>query len=214
MQPLSELFSVWVTTRAAGITSYLLLFVSTAAGLLMSSKLSGKKQAVILAVHQWTGWFGFLFGMVHGMVLLFDEYVGYSALELAVPFASDNHRWLTGIGTLSLYISGLLIASSDLMKKLGRKVWRAIHLLAFASYGMALLHGVLIGTDSKNGAISGMYVVTGITVAALLAYRIYAFRLKSVSLDARVAPVVPVVPVAPVIEYIPPSDTNRIRLQK
>jgi Predicted ferric reductase len=230
MQQLSEYFSVWATTRAAGITSYLLLFVSTAAGLLMSGKLSRKNQAVILAVHQWTGWFGFLFGMMHGMVLLFDEYVGYSAAELAIPFASDDHRWLAGLGTLSLYISAILIASSDLMKRLGRKVWRAIHFLAFAGYGMALLHGALIGTDSKDAAISGMYAVTGMTVAVLLAYRIYASRLKSGrsvkakgqpnGREGRMPKAAPAAsasleaPIAPVIEYLPPSETNRIRLRK
>ncbi|THF79903.1 ferric reductase-like transmembrane domain-containing protein [Cohnella fermenti] len=180
MQPLYETFNVWTTTRAAGLTAYVLLFVSTAAGLLMSGKLSGRKsQAIILAVHQWAGWFGFLFGAMHGAVLLFDDYVGYSAAELLIPFAASDHRWLTGLGTLSLYVSVVLIASSDAMKKLGRKLWRTIHFLAFAGYGMALLHGALLGTDAGSNAIGGMYAVTGMTVAALLAYRIYSARLAS-----------------------------------
>lgn len=222
MSQLSELFSVWITTRAGGLTSYLLLFVSTAAGLLMSGKLSGRKsQAAILAVHQWAGWFGFLFGLMHGMVLLFDRYVGYSAVELAVPFASDDHRWLNGIGTLSLYISAILIASSDLMKRLGRRLWRAIHFLAFAGYGMALAHGILLGTDTRNAGIAAMYATTGLIVVGLLVYRIYSAMRKPQASpshskggkaerpprdygDGRTV----------AIEYIPPAETNRIRLDK
>jgi len=179
MRTLSDLLTVWTTTRAAGITSYLLLYASTVAGLLVSSKMASKRaKAAILGVHQWSGWFGFLFGAMHGMVLLFDRYVGYSAFELAVPFASDDHRYLNGIGTLTLYISGLLILSSDLMKKLGKRVWRAIHFLAFAGYGLALLHGLLLGTDSRQGWMLAMYALTAASVLLLAAVRIYGARRK------------------------------------
>ncbi len=189
MRTLSDLLTVWTTTRAAGITSYLLLYVSTVAGLLVSSKMASKRaKAAILGVHQWSGWFGFLFGAMHGMVLLFDRYVGYSAFELAVPFASNDHRYLNGIGTLTLYISGLLILSSDLMKKLGKRVWRAIHFLAFAGYGLALLHGLLLGTDSRQGWMLAMYALTAASVLLLTAVRIYGARQKK-----------------PSPEYIPPS---------
>lgn len=182
MRTLSDLLTVWTTTRAAGITSYLLLYASTVAGLLVSSKMASKRaKAAILGVHQWSGWFGFLFGAMHGMVLLFDRYVGYSAFELAVPFASNDHRYLNGIGTLTLYISGLLILSSDLMKKLGKRVWRAIHFLAFAGYGLALLHGLLLGTDSRQGWMLAMYASTAASVLLLVAVRIYGARRKSPS---------------------------------
>ena len=193
MRTLSDLLTVWTTTRAAGITSYLLLYTSTVAGLLVSSKMASKRaKAAILGVHQWSGWFGFLFGAMHGMVLLFDRYVGYSAFELAVPFASNDHRYLNGIGTLTLYISGLLILSSDLMKKLGKRVWRAIHFLAFAGYGLALCHGLLLGTDSRQGWMLAIYALTAASVLLLSCVRIYGARRKS-----------------PSPEYIPPSGVAK-----
>ncbi|WP_051317965.1 ferric reductase-like transmembrane domain-containing protein [Cohnella thermotolerans] len=177
MHALSDWLTVWATTRAAGMTSYLLLFASTVAGLLTSGRLAGKKRkAALLAAHQWTGWFGFLFGALHGMVLVFDRYVGYSPFELLVPFASDDHRLLTGLGTLTFYISALLILSSDLIKQWGKRVWRAIHFLAFAGFGMALLHGFALGTDTRDGGVKTLYIVTGIVVAGLTVYRIYDSR--------------------------------------
>ncbi|MBB6735029.1 ferric reductase-like transmembrane domain-containing protein [Cohnella zeiphila] len=197
MRELSDVLSVWATTRAAGMTSYLLLFASTLAGLLMTGGMSGKRKAVLLAVHQWSGWFGFLFGLTHGIVLLFDKYVGYSPFELLIPFASDDHRFLNGLGTLTLYVCVVLIASSDLMKRLGRKTWRAIHFLAFAGFGMGWLHGFALGTDSAVGWVRLLYIGTGAAVVALTAVRIYRARAKRRNVD-----------------YIPPASSRPPRLER
>ncbi|WP_419882958.1 hypothetical protein ACN6MY_04715 [Peribacillus sp. B-H-3] len=66
--------------------------------------------------HQSTGWFGLLFGMVHGLVLIFDNTESLSLLEVFVPFASSSHRVSMGIGILALYSLLLLILTSDMMK--------------------------------------------------------------------------------------------------
>lgn len=198
MHQLSEYLTVWITTRAAGMTSYLLLFLSTAAGLAISGRMAGKRaKAVTLAVHQWGGWFGFLFGAMHGMVLVFDKYVGYSPFELLIPFASHDHRLLNGFGTLAFYIAGLLILSSDLMKKLGKKAWRTIHFLAFAGFGLAALHGFAIGTDSKVGWIRALYAATVGIVVLMTVYRVYAARARRTK-----------------AEYIPPAAVKPIELRR
>jgi Predicted ferric reductase len=169
-----DAFSVWTTTRASGMTSYLFLFLSTVAGIMMGSRLiNNKAKPIVLNVHQTAGWFGFLFGMIHGSVLLFDDYVGYSLSELLIPFTADSHPILTGLGTLSFYTAFLVILSSDLMKKLGRKVWKLTHLLAFPGYFMSLVHGLLIGSDSQYPWAQAMYGTTGIMVGALTGYRMY-----------------------------------------
>ncbi len=180
MNELADTLSVWTTTRAAGMTAYLLLFVSTAAGMMMSLKmLNGKPKAAMLAAHQWSGWFGFLFSFVHGGVLLFDSYVGFSLYELLIPFASDSNRLLTGFGTLAFYCTLLLLLSSDFIKKLGRKTWRAIHFLAFPAFFLALAHGLLMGTDSQQGWAYGMYIATGGLMIIFTGLRIAAVKLEN-----------------------------------
>lgn len=176
---ISQILSVWVTTRAAGLTSYMLLFASVAAGLLQGGAWArGPVKAKLNMVHQWCGWFGLLFGMVHGLVLLFDRYVGYSLADLLIPFKASGDRLWMGLGILSLYLLLLLIISSDLMKKLGKKAWRFIHFLAMPTYLMALVHGVMLGTDSRQAPVIVLYAVTGVTVLILLVNRIAASRRK------------------------------------
>jgi sulfoxide reductase heme-binding subunit YedZ len=174
-----DVLTVWATTRAAGITSYLLLFLSTAVGIIVSLKmLNSRQKSVLLTIHQSSGWFGFLFGMLHGSVLLFDQYVGYTPSELLVPFTSHSHPILIGLGTLSFYSVLILIVSSDMIKTLGKKAWRAIHFLAFPGFFMGLAHGFLLGSDTPNTWVKMMYMATAGIIVILTVARIAAIKFE------------------------------------
>ncbi|WPP39431.1 ferric reductase-like transmembrane domain-containing protein [Paenibacillus hunanensis] len=174
---IGQYLSVWYTSRAAGLTAYLLLFVAVSAGLLQGSSFAkGKRKAVVSLIHQWCGWFGLLFGMVHGLVLMFDDYIHYSIWNILIPFTAPYKPVLTGLGTITLYLFLIIMLSSDMMKKVGKKVWRAIHFLALPTYGMALMHGMLLGTDVKSTPIFWMYIVTATITFVLLFARIFLFK--------------------------------------
>ncbi|WP_025727042.1 ferric reductase-like transmembrane domain-containing protein [Heyndrickxia ginsengihumi] len=161
---------VWTVSRAAGITSYLLLFVSVMTG--MSAHyhfMKAKTKARMNLIHQSTGWFGMLFGMTHGLILIFSTYQSFSILEVIIPFASKTHPLLIGIGTLALYVMIILIVTSDYMKVLGRKTWKTIHFLAFPAFISAFFHSVLLGPDSHYPFMMFLYCLTAIiTVVALI----------------------------------------------
>ncbi|MBS5912601.1 MAG: ferric reductase [Paenibacillus macerans] len=178
MSSFLDAFNVWSTTRAAGLIRYLLLFVSTAAGLMMGLKLAkGRTTSLLLAVHESSGWSGFLFGRIHGGVLLFDKYVGYSLTGLLVPFTATTHPIVTGLGTIAFYIALLLILTSDGIKRIGKKAWRTIHFLAFPGFFLALVHGLFIGTDSQYLWAKLIYLSTAAIVIGLTAARlILTFR--------------------------------------
>jgi sulfoxide reductase heme-binding subunit YedZ len=166
-------FPVWNTIRAAGLTSYLLMFVSVAAGISHSfSFFKPKRKKQFLLVHQSSGWFGLLFGMIHGLVLSFDQSIHFPLSDILIPFTSDYKPISTGLGTISLYILFVLIITSDFIKQLGRKTWKAIHFLAFPGYLLALYHGITSGTDTQQPLILGMYSITGCIVLILLFLRI------------------------------------------
>ena len=101
-----------------------------------------QNEKTALLVHQSSGWFGLLFGMIHGLVLSFDQSVHFSLSDILIPFTSDYKPISTGLGTISLYILLVLIITSDFIKQLGRKAWKAIHFLAFPGYLLALYHGI------------------------------------------------------------------------
>lgn len=174
LKGVGQIMPVWNTTRAAGLTSYLLLFISMVSGILLSFRFmkGARARNITHTLHNSTGWFGLLFGMVHGLVLSFDKYVGYSWGEILIPFTSHNKPLLTGIGTIALYMMFFLVASSDLIKQIGKKVWRGIHFLSFPAFLLAFLHGLLVGTDTQYSSIKLIYIVTGSIMAGLIVLRV------------------------------------------
>ncbi|MBY9078057.1 ferric reductase-like transmembrane domain-containing protein [Paenibacillus sp. HN-1] len=171
---IADTLSVWTTVRAAGLTSYMLLFAAIFAGLLQGETWAkGARKVQLNLIHQWAGWFGMLFGLVHGLVLLFDKYIGYSFFEIVIPFASKHEPFWTGLGTIAFYLMFALILSSDMMKSIGKRTWRIIHFMALPTFILALLHAAMIGTDSGTAAMKLMYSATGVLVVVMLIRRIY-----------------------------------------
>ncbi|AGK52146.1 ferric reductase-like transmembrane domain-containing protein [Bacillus sp. 1NLA3E] len=164
--------SVWSITKAAGLTSYVLLFLAIMAGMLQSfPSVNPKNKEFLHLVHQFSGWFGLLFGLLHGLVLVSDPDTQFSLTEIFVPFASNNDTILVSLGIISFYILFFIMLSSDVVKILGKKFWRAIHFLSFPAYVLALLHGVILGSDAQNSGIPWLYMITGASVAGLFVLR-------------------------------------------
>ncbi|MCL6587464.1 MAG: ferric reductase-like transmembrane domain-containing protein [Anoxybacillus sp.] len=169
----SESLSVWNVTRAAGLTSYVLLFLSIVAGMLQSfSQMPPSVRKIWNIGHQSFGWFGLLFGLVHGIVLTLDRKQGLEWKEIFVPFAASEHSLLIGIGIIALYAVVIVMVTSDWLKWIGRYVWRAIHYLSFPAYLLALVHSVLLGSDTQYRELTIMYAVTAGIVIMLFILRI------------------------------------------
>lgn len=168
-----NLLPVWNVSRAAGFTAYFLLFISVVTG--MSAHyhfLSPEAKAAMNLIHQSTGWFGILFGMAHGLILVYSTYESFSIWNVLIPFTSKSNPFLIGLGVLSLYVIILLVATSDFMRKLGWKTWKTIHFLAFPAFIGAFLHSVLLGPDTQYPSVRWLYLSTGIIAAAALVCRI------------------------------------------
>ncbi|GKU83657.1 ferric reductase-like transmembrane domain-containing protein [Niallia sp. NCCP-28] len=174
LDELSTFFSVWNVTRGAAITAYLLLFISMVTGISYKLPLIPKRyNQAVLTTHEATGWFALLFGMVHGIVLLFEkEYTTYTLINILVPFTVKHNAFSLCLGIFAFYGLLLLILSTDFIKKLGKKAWKTIHFLAFPAFYSSLFHGIFIGSDSESPIMLSLYIFTGVTVLFLTILRI------------------------------------------
>src|SRR5205807_8424001 len=77
--------------------------------------------------------------------------------------ATYRPLWL-GLGALSFDLLLALVATSLLRRRLGYRGWRAVHWLAYASWPVAVLHGLGTGTDTK---LWWMLALTAACVAAV-----------------------------------------------
>jgi len=174
LEELSNFFNVWNVTRGAAITAYILLFISMIAGISYKMPLIPKRyNQTVLATHEATGWFALLFGMVHGIVLFFEKkYTSYTLLNILVPFTVKHNAISLCLGIFAFYGLLLLILSTDFIKKIGKRVWKTIHFLAFPAFYSSLFHGIFIGSDSESPIMLSLYIFTGIAVLLLTILRI------------------------------------------
>jgi methionine sulfoxide reductase heme-binding subunit len=66
-----------------------------------------------------------------------------------VPFSSPYRTLWRGLGTVASDLMLAVVITSLLRVHLGYRSWRAVHWLSYASWPVALWHGLGTGTDSK-----------------------------------------------------------------
>lgn len=168
--------SLWITSRAAGVTAFLALSLEVALGLLLSTGAADRilPRARVVEAHRWLSAVTLGMVAVHAGVLLGDRFIRFDLLDLTVPFLAPYRPFAVGLGILAAYVAVVVHRSFDWRKRLGVKVWRALHQASFAAYAAALLHGALAGTDSR--ALLGLYLVSSVVIGALVIYRFAGAR--------------------------------------
>ena len=183
-QVFDKLFAVsivqafWYVTRAAGLIAYLLLWLSTAWGVAVSTKIFDPvlHRAFTYDFHQFLSLLAIGFVTLHIVVLLADKYLPFSVAQVLVPFAAPYRPVWVGLGTIGLYLTLLVSATFYIRRWIGQKTFRAIHLVSYIAFIAAALHGLFAGTDSPLWTVQAMYIVTALSVAFLTAYRVFTSK--------------------------------------
>jgi predicted ferric reductase len=182
--------AAWYLSRASAFVAYLLLWWSMILGLSITNRLArvwpGGPAAADL--HEHASLLGLGFGLLHALVLLGDQYIGYTLLQILIPFANAGYQPLwVGLGQIGLYLMALVTFSFYVRRWIGARAWRAIHFLSFVVFVLALLHGLFSGTDSSAPWAIWMYASTGLSVLAMTIYRFFAQRRRGAAPPTRLA---------------------------
>lgn len=169
----------WYLSRTSALVAFGLLWLATALGLLITDRLARVWPGGPLAfdLHQYASALGLLVALFHAAILLGDRYIGYTPRQLLIPFGGGQHRPLAvALGQVGCYLLIGIWASSRLRLTIGQRWWRRIHFLSFLAFGLALLHGVLAGSDSVVWGVRALYWFSGGSILWLTAYRILGVR--------------------------------------
>jgi predicted ferric reductase len=168
----------WFISRSAGIVAYLLLWLSIAWGVTISSKGIGGRVSgpLAYALHNVTSWLALGFSAVHAIALLGDYAVPFTALGIIIPFMSGYQPVLTGLGTLSFYLGVIVTSAFYLKKRLGYRAWRTIHGLSYVMFMAVTAHSILLGTDTSTTVMKAIYVVAGGSALLLTLFRVALAR--------------------------------------
>lgn len=164
----------WNAARAGGLVAWAVLAASMLWGLALSSNaLRGRpRPAWLLDLHRWLGALAIVFTGVHVLGLVADSYVHFGMSEVLVPLASAWHPVAVAWGVIAFYLLLAVQLTSLARRKLPKVLWRRVHLASFPLFVFATVHGIAVGTDTKNLLAVGTAAVVFALTTALVALRV------------------------------------------
>ncbi len=168
----------WYAARASGIVAWALVTASILWGLALSTRLIRRRGAPawLLDLHKFLGTLSVVFVAVHVFALWADSYVHFGPRELFVPMTSEWRPGAVAWGIVAMYLLVAIELTSWAMRRLPRRLWRAVHLVSFPLFGAATVHGFTAGADNTNVLVQWAALTGGLLVFFLVTLRLLARR--------------------------------------
>ncbi|WP_295700929.1 ferric reductase-like transmembrane domain-containing protein [Lapillicoccus sp.] len=166
---------LWFVSRATGVASITLLTAVLVLGLVTASRRppQGIRSAVVMGLHRSLALGSVAFLLVHIATAIGETYVSIDLVSAVVPFTSGYERAWVGLGTVAIDLVVAVVATSLLRHRLPERVWRAVHLLAFAFWPIALVHGIALGTTDET-LLRAITILCGVVGVAAIGWRLFA----------------------------------------
>lgn len=167
---------LWYTTRGAGAVSLLLLSAVVVLGILSSLRVqsSAWPRFLTAGLHRNLALMTLVFLALHIVTAVVDPFTHLGWLAAVVPFSSYYRTFWLGLGTIAFELLLAIVVTSLARGFIGHAAWRIVHWLTYASWPVAVIHGLGTGTDTWS---AWLLVITMICVGAVLAaagYRLLA----------------------------------------
>jgi len=158
----------WFLTRSTGAVALVLLTASVLLGLLGTLRLSGRNwpRYTIEALHRDVSLLVLAVLVVHIVTTVLDSFAPIGLPAAVIPFISSYRPFWLGLGALAFDLLLAVTITSLVRRRLGYARWRAVHWLAYASWPIAVLHGLGTGSDTR---LWWMLALTAACVAAVAA---------------------------------------------
>jgi predicted ferric reductase len=166
--------AVWYLTRGSGVVSLILLTVSLVLGITTAVRWATAHwpRFVVEGLHKNVSLLAVVFLGVHIVTAIGDGYVPIRWIDAVVPFASKYQPLWLGLGALAFDLLIAVVVTSLLRVRLGHRVWRATHWLAYACWPIAVVHGLGIGSDSGQPWMQAIDLVAVAAVVSAVCWRL------------------------------------------
>jgi hypothetical protein len=175
---LADVNLAWYTARAAGLISWFLLAASITWGVLLHTRIFGRRPRPkwLLDLHRFLGGLAVVFVGVHLMGLFADSFVPFGLSQLLIPFTASYRPGAVAWGIAAFYLLIAIEVTSLVMKWLPKRLWHGVHLGSYALFAMATVHLFTAGTDAGNLLIRIVAASVVIESVAFVAIRVIEAR--------------------------------------
>ena len=174
----------WYITRASGIVAAisLVILLLSGVGFITGRSFVFLEPLTAWATHRATGIVFAVSIFIHGIALLFDNYVPFTITELLFPFVSHYHTaTLYGIqvgslyvalGIIAMYLVAAMVLSTYLWIDKKPRLWKTLHFLSYLIMLFVFVHALYLGTDLTSGPLRITWIVLGIIVGLAFVVRL------------------------------------------
>jgi methionine sulfoxide reductase heme-binding subunit len=164
----------WYLTRSTGAVALLLLTVALVLGVIDVERLSTARwpRFVIDSLHRNVALLALVFLMLHILTSVLDSFTSISVVDAFVPFVGSYRPFWLGLGAVAFDLIVAVILTSLLRARMGFATWRAVHWLTYASWPIALLHGLGTGSDASSNWLLALSIVCMVAVLAAVLTRV------------------------------------------
>jgi Ferric reductase like transmembrane component len=170
----------WYLARGTGAVALVLLTASVVLGIVNNVRFAapGWPRFAIDAIHRDVSLLVLVVLAIHIITSVLDGFAPIRLFDGVIPFVTPYRPLWMGLGTLAFDLLLAIAITSLVRRRLGYRAWRAVHWLAYASWPVAVLHGLGTGSDVKQ------WWMLGLTAACIMAVLVAVWtRIAHVSPD-------------------------------
>jgi sulfoxide reductase heme-binding subunit YedZ len=166
--------ALWYATRGTGVVALLLLTATVVLGIAATARFATPRwpRLMTAGLHRHLSLLVLAFVAVHVATAVLDPFAPIGWAAAVVPFGATYRPLWLGLGAVAFDLLIAVVVTSLLRARLGYRTWRAVHWLAYASWPVALWHGLGTGTDSRLTPMIGLDAACAAAVACAAAWRI------------------------------------------
>jgi methionine sulfoxide reductase heme-binding subunit len=142
----------WYFGRATALIALVLLTATIVLGVLGPLRVSSSvwPRYAIRTVHRDLALLSILVIALHVVALVLDPVVHVPLSTAVLPFGSSFRPFWMALGAIAFDLLIAIVLTSLLRRQFGERIWRGTHWLTYASWPIAVGHGLGTGSDSTR----------------------------------------------------------------
>lgn len=142
----------WYFGRATGLIALVLLTATIVLGVLGPLRISSTvwPRFAIRTLHRDLALLSLLVIVIHVVAVVLDGYVHVPLSVAVLPVGSSYRPLWMALGAVSFDLLLAIVLTSLLRRQFGDRIWRLVHWFTYASWPIAVAHGLGTGSDSTQ----------------------------------------------------------------
>lgn len=164
----------WYMTRGLGVCALIVLTGTVVLGIVTTIRWTDEATPGFVSadMHRNLSLIALSLVLVHIVTTVLDPFAGITVRDVLIPVGAAYRPVWLGLGVVAFEVMVAIVVTSLLRNRIGPRVWRLIHWAAYASWPLAVVHGMGTGSDARSPWMIAVVVWSIVAVLVALFFRL------------------------------------------